>query len=393
LVITTLLLNLATSNPATADGHESKEDSAEEEKSLSLLEELRSERERARNDGAPHRFPDTAYEYAKLIEPDLGVPPKVDLGEGVEVITYVDGEPVTGKTDREICDNPTQIGGDCISGSSVQRHEGRTAEGEPLPNVIWASFGRHANFTFPNGYFLQGSVQMIGHNRKTGATAFFESSDAIHPWAHTEPETNRMLGVMPGIDEPEEFNRAYQAPGEVQCIMCHQNDPFIHSFFIDAAKMPGSKRPVIPQLKKAGRNIESHLPYYVIGGEDWDMRTLHIEGNECLDCHRVGMSTIDLYMSFEIGDWAPNEHMPPYDPGSLREHFDELMNCWENGPENTPGCDWIIPRAGDTPGRVVGDEYPFKESFNKPGKFRRIQEAVKEAGKEGRKKDEEKKEG
>ena len=109
---------------------------------------------------------------------------------------------------------------------------------------------------------------------------------------------------------------------------------------------------------------------------------------------RVGFSLFDaIRCRFEVGGWDPNDHMPPYDPGSLRDHFDELMDCWENGPENTPGCDWIIPRAGDTPGRIVGDEYPFKESFNKPVKFRRMQEAAKEADKEDKKKDEEKKEG
>ena len=30
-------------------------------------------------------FPKTAFDYAKLVEPHLGVPPKIDLGEAVEI--------------------------------------------------------------------------------------------------------------------------------------------------------------------------------------------------------------------------------------------------------------------------------------------------------------------
>lgn len=314
-----------------------------------------------------HNFPATAFEYAKLVEPDLGVPPRIDLGEGVEVLIYVDGVPRKGKFEAAECDNPTQIGSGCISGSSLQRHEGKTADGEPLPEVVWVSFGRHAKHTFPNGKTLLGSVQMIGYNEVTGATAFFESSDKIEPWAHTDPETHRLLGVMPWIDNPEEFNKAYKVPGTVQCVLCHQNDPFIHSSFVDSAKLPGTDEPVIPEIRTRDRDMEFDLPYYVIGGETWDMRTLHIEGNECLNCHRIGMNTIELYLGNKAGAWHPNDHMPPKDPGSMAADFQELQDCWQNTPEKTPGCDWVVPPAGDNLGRVVGDDYPFKASFNASG--------------------------
>ena len=322
---------------------------------------------KAKSEESSHNFPPTAYEYAKLIEPELGVPPRVDLGEGTEVLTYVDGVPAQGKTPRAKCDNPTQIGGECVSGSSLQRYEGRTADGEPLPDVVWVSFGRQSNHTFRNGYSLLGSVQMIGYNQATGATAFFESSDKIEPWARTDPDTYRLLGVMPWIDEPEEFNKAYRVPGTVQCVICHQNDPFIHSSFVDSAKLPGTDEPVIPEIRTRDRDMELDLPYYVIGGENWDMRTIHIEGNQCLECHRIGMNTIELYLSNRVGAWKPSEHMPPKDPGSMAEDLEELRNCWRNTPENTPGCDWVVPPTADTLGHVVGDDYPHKQPFNTAG--------------------------
>ncbi|MEM8670603.1 MAG: hypothetical protein AAGG48_23965 [Planctomycetota bacterium] len=304
-----------------------------------------------------HNFPDTAYEYAKLVEPELGVPPKVDLSKAIEIPLYVNGIKTLGEL--EICDNPTLLGkGVTMSGSMIQRYEGRTAEGKPLPDVVWVAFARHAMEDF------LGSVQMIGYHKKTGATAFFESCDALEPWVEADQETTRLTGVMPWIDDPEAFNRAYRVPGEVQCVQCHQNEPFITDSFINAAKIPNadgsaSEEPVIPIL-------DQDAPYYVIGGESWDMRTIHIEGNACFDCHRVGMATVELFMS---SGWDVNEHMPPNDPGSLQEDFEELMRAWRRGPETVPNANWIIPPARGKEQQVVGDDYPHKASFNRPRSY------------------------
>ena len=308
-------------------------------------------------------FPATAFEYARMVEPQLGVPPRIDLGEGVEIPLYVDGVQMRGY--RKSCDNPSRLGKGCISGSVLQRYEGRTRDGRPLPDVVWVSFGRNSSHTFRGRLYLLGSVQMIGYDERTGATAFFESSDAIGPWASVDPETNRLTGVMPWIDDPDAFNRAFRTPGKLQCVQCHQNDPFIHNSFIDAAKMPGSDEIVVPRIRTWERDMEHDLPYYVIGGENWDMRTIHIEGNGCLDCHRIGMGTAKLFIRY---GWDPNEHMPPKSPGSRSADWNALLECWENRPENTPGCEWVIPPTGDSPGRVVGDDYPYKAAFNQPGR-------------------------
>ena len=81
-----------------------------------------------------HGFPANAFEYAKMVEPQLGVPPRIDLGEGVELPLYIDGVQHTGILKG--CDNPSRLGKGCISGSVLQRHEGRTADGEALPEVV-----------------------------------------------------------------------------------------------------------------------------------------------------------------------------------------------------------------------------------------------------------------
>ena len=300
----------------------------------------------------------SASEYAKMAEPELGIPPLVDCGAGVEQPIYVDGEKITGNPGLHQCDNPSLQIGDCMSGSSVQRYVGKDADGSTRHDVVWVSFCRHDGRGDVFGFDVSDSVQMIGYNKVTGATAFFESGDN-REWTYVDPETNRLMGKLPGIDDPEAFDRAYVRT-QTQCVACHQADPFVHNPFIDGAKRAHApSHTVIPRI--GGRKSKSNTPYYVIGGGHWDMRTIHIEGNECLNCHRIGMKTVEEFM----GDhWHPNQHMPPHEPGSLTDDFEELLTCWKNRPENTPGCEWVIPPAGDCPSKVVGDDYPHKSRFN-----------------------------
>ena len=90
-----------------------------------------------------HNFPPTAWDYAQLVEPILGVPPKVDLGEAIEMPMYVKGKQVHGVFQE--CDNPSRLAGKiCVSGSVVQSYEGQMADGTPLPDVVWVAFGRNA---------------------------------------------------------------------------------------------------------------------------------------------------------------------------------------------------------------------------------------------------------
>tara|TARA_B100000029_G_scaffold516090_1_gene626825 strand:+ start:175 stop:1581 length:1407 start_codon:yes stop_codon:yes gene_type:complete len=301
----------------------------------------------------PRGFPKTAFEYAQMCEPELGVPPKVDLDKSVEIPLYVDGVRAYGELFT--CDNPTLIGKSSVSGSTLQRYEGKAADGNPLPDVVWVAFGRNSSSSHKH---VVGSVQMIGYNKKSGATGFFESSDRIGPWVTLDEETLRMRGEMPWIDEPDEFNKAFVTPGNTQCVQCHQSDPFITNSFINAAKIPGTDESVVPAL-------DAESPYFVIGGENWDMRTIHIQGNACFECHRVGMATIDL---FSGSGWDPNQHMPPHDPGSLAEDYRELLFAWRRGPEAVAGAEWMIPPARGQPGQVVGEDYPYQAAFNRTGK-------------------------
>ena len=151
---------------------------------------------------------------------NTGVPPRVVLDDSIEIPIYVNGKQSYGNLGNQ-CDNPTYLGKETISGSTLQRYEGRAANGTPLPHVVWVSFGRNSSDDHRR---VVGSVQMIGYNRQTGATAFFESSDQISQWVNLDRGTLRMRGTLPWIDDPEQFNRAFRTPGTTQCVQCHQND-------------------------------------------------------------------------------------------------------------------------------------------------------------------------
>jgi len=339
--------------PGQAPQQKSPEEMTEAEKKAFVEKLLK---EKGLRDPRGWHFPKTAAEYAKMAEPHLGVPPKIDLSESIEIPLYMNGVQKYGNLGRS-CDNYSMLGKDTVSGSVLQRYEGRTADGKPLPDVVWVSFGRNST---RDPAKVIGSVQMIGYNKKTGATAFFESCDQIHPWVTLDKDTLRMRGVMPWIDKPEEFNKAYVVPNPYrpQCVQCHQADPFITNDFINAAKIPGTKENVVPIM-------DQNSPFFVIGGQNWDMRTLHIEGNKCFDCHRVGMSTMSMFME---NGWKPNTHMPPHDPGSLSKDLEQLMEAWKKGPAAVKGAKWIIPPAAGKESQVVGEDYPNKAKFNEHGR-------------------------
>ena len=276
-------------------------------------------------------MPTSASEYARLAEPELGVSPTIDCGEGVRVPIHVDGVEVFEDQEPFACDTP-DFKGNCHVGSRVGRLEGQDRTGASLPDVTWVYVCRSAGVE----WFERGvvSVQMIGHNTRTGATAFFEAPDADPTRPNPQPgylrldERGLLDGAMPGPDDPE-FDQAFMTP-PIQCSHCHQADAFIHDPWIDAARLPGDpSQPVIPELGRPDS------PYYVVGGPDWDRRTVHIEGSGCTTCHRA--PDPDRFLGFVGHD--VNDFMPPGAPGSMADDYAAIRACYDDGPDATPGCD------------------------------------------------------
>jgi len=168
-------------------------------------------------------------------------------------------------------------------------------------------------------------IAMIGHNPFTGKTCFFQNAlysktdggHVPHP-ADKEKSTNLWSGVHIGTNVG------------IGCASCHDNDPYIHSPWIDGAK-DAAGRPVVPKM-----GIDDDFP---IGANDTPYAIINLRGNHgempkqitspeanaCLECHRIGdhrwMSdyisrmdgtdtswraiTTDAYNTFENVHWMP----------------------------------------------------------------------------------------
>ena len=297
-------------------------------------------------------IPISTTEYAEMCIDYVGLPPYVDCGDGVPIPVYVDGISMNVDQPQGECDHPDFKGG-CFVGSRVGRVQGIDLDGQPMPEVIWVYFCRSAGQEYFNEYGIV-SVQMIGYNTETGATCFFESPDAVGDMTQSEylefDENGLLDGELPGYGNPW-FDEAWHSPAvsQANCISCHTSDPFVHDPWIDQARLPSDPaQTVVPKLESPD------LPYFAVGGfgSQWDNRSIHIEGNQCLNCHRSNM--ILAHENFEaLGHVMINDFMPPYQPGALPNDYNELIQCWINGPENTDDCDWIIPPGGDCETQVL----------------------------------------
>ena len=304
--------------------------------------------------GTPLTAPSTAREYVEMCEPELGVPPVFDCAEGVRIPITVNGVEVNEMQPAFSCDLYSLQEGECVPGSTINRVAGHDRDGTQRPEVTWVQFCRTEGELSESGDVAWSYVgaQMIGYNYDTGATCYFELNvPGQSEWVQMD-DNYQVTSDLPSYDSPD-FDDAFLA-APMQCVWCHQNDPFVHHPWVDQARLPSNpEEPMLPVLT-------ADSPYYVVGGSDWDMRTIHIEDNACLDCHRIGMETDMLYRynGLNADDWMPAHH-----PGSLSADYAELLECWEAGPENTSGCIWWYPPGGGCEGREAGADFPFAAGY------------------------------
>ena len=305
-------------------------------------------------------IPYNTTEYATMCMEYLGVPPVIDCGEGVHIPIYVNGEEVYEDQPSGACDD-TDFKGTCNVGSRVGRIEGVDINGNPIPEVVWVFFCRSAG---QNLFEQIGavSVQIIGYNTNNGATCFFESPDAIGDNIQSQylyyDDNGFLDGTFPAYGN-EEFNQVFHSPvvSGTNCMTCHNSDPFIHDPWLDNAKLPNdSSQTVVPKYEYDAID----LPYFAVGGygSQFSNASIHIEGNNCLNCHRSSME-LAINVFDDLGNVLINEFMPPTTPGIFQNDYNELIDCYNNSPENTPGCNWIIPPGGDCNSEIIGIENNF----------------------------------
>ena len=177
------------------------------------------------------------------------------------------------------CDKPEYIYSLCEAGPRVA--EKTNDQGTHWVLLCRKSIGGLASDQYND-------IAMIGHNPFTGKTCFFQNAlysktdggHVPHPADH-EKSQNLWSGVHGGLGSG------------IECNHCHDNDPFIHSPWIDGAK-DAQGNPVIPKMGidpdfAIGAN---DTPYSIVNlhGQNWrqEKQLVSAEANACLRCHRIG---------------------------------------------------------------------------------------------------------
>jgi hypothetical protein len=282
-----------------------------------------------------------ALGQAQQCEVHLGPVPGFNCADAIPVPITVGGVAVDQDQQPGACDAPSIAEGDCNVGTRVGRLSGTNEDGSVRDDVVWAYLCRK----------YDGIVQLIGTNEQSGATCFFESeANVASRFDGLTVEDGIVMGDIAGSKDAD-YEATWKVPDEVasqRCWSCHAADPYVHTPYIDGARLESdTSQPVIPNI--TGPNT----PYFLVGeafesrvASEGGLVTLHIDGNNCVSCHRF----IDpATFGFQGGPQLDaNETMPPYDPGSLSQDYQDLLECSENGPGNTPGCDWVaVPGEDD----------------------------------------------
>ncbi len=146
-------------------------------------------------------------------------------------------------------------------------------------------------------------INMIGHNPETGATCFFVSNiNRFMPSGGEDLGNNGAYVPSPSGPYGARFwktpdqltNRASWQGGSQKCTDCHDNDPFVHTPFIQQVTRNGV--PVVPSFPNG--------PYYLVGDRrffgdpqwlttgnprGWQVRRLASpEAATCTGCHNIG---------------------------------------------------------------------------------------------------------
>lgn len=213
----------------------------------------------------------------------------------------VDGETPSKFIPHMRSDRPMQLPTDYTGAKTPQGQSvPYAAIGRPVgsnPEVQWVFLARHYQIraqTDPD-FDKVSDIALIGHHRRTGATAFFQ---------YYRPDNPIRVPRIPspfGADGPG-FWKDVPWIADIDCGQCHGADPFVHSPYITQAKSDYRlnqpyPEPIVPANPRG--------PFWYIDatitGENgdktslfapWEKNLFHLDapGNTCTSCHRISNS-------------------------------------------------------------------------------------------------------
>ena len=281
-------------------------------------------------------------------------------------VTQTNGEVSFPETQSNACDHPQFIYNSCEPNAVDGRTNGpRVTRAVNAQGTYWVLLCRKAK-TEEGSY---NDMAMIGHNPYTGKTCYFQNGlyvktdglNITHPAdeidSTTSPQQSAHIwsGIQGGIGSG------------IECVKCHDSDPFIHTPWIDGAK-DANGDPMVPKMGihdglALGFN---EAPYSLIDleGQGWTMpkQLTSPEAAACTKCHRIGDGRwarswmrrlegedvtwnnllTDAHKKFAHVFWMPPEvegiDEETWAESEYGKAFTFIQNCASNTDD--PACKW-----------------------------------------------------
>lgn len=286
-------------------------------------------------------------EHGLECEQKIGpIPPFSCIADGEIIPITRNGQPIANHIAHQKCDRPPLLGlggadGQCLPYSRIGTLPGKNSAGNPDANIQWAFICRRYTLrTDPNDPKFE-DVAVIGHNKATGATCFFQMlkhDPPVHGLdaSRVPPPSEPAAATPPGSIKAEDFWLNPEVTAGIGCNKCHDSDPFIHTPYVDQVRrtVDGQNVPLVPP----GPNLKATPPdksrYFFVGvpfqenfpaAWRWPkpMR-LQPLGNACTTCHNMGVHRSCSFFSrlaggqdnptdvSQFGSTWPHSHwMPP----------------------------------------------------------------------------------
>lgn len=268
-------------------------------------------------------------QYAQKCDDAIGVTvPSFDCEDGTLVPTT---HHANGK-----CDQPNRLNQECDPGSRFQ----------VLVNTSSAYVVAHCRKR-GQGAGLYQDIAVIQHNKKNGATCFYQALGNNLDGDVKAPSLG--TGAWPWLTPA--------STASINCVGCHDNGPLIRSPYMTLVTgddaMPG----------RGDFSFNRDQPYRFIGADfaSWKAYKVEVSGNACLGCHRMAVNStsnsrgtaLDLGIrATATSEVAKNPHsadspiwMMPGQTTFLQSSADSALaikNCGlrknENPLPNTPQC-------------------------------------------------------
>lgn len=176
----------------------------------------------------------------------------------------------------EKCDRPNHLNKECDPGSRFQvLHEDDKA--------FVVAHCRKRGHARDNKKYKD--IAVIQHSKKNGATCFYQALDenldgntkapskGIGAWSWMAPKNTAAIG----------------------CGGCHDNGAIVRSPYMSQVADSTGKL-LLPGANEAYTFNSKGDPYHFVGTDfaTWKAFEVEVKGNECMDCHRVGVSNVPV---------------------------------------------------------------------------------------------------